>query len=189
MGGKLVGQQEHQIDVRERRQFAAPVTASGSNAQKLPRRRVGGRIDAAKGEVINAADQLIDQIGVGAQHIAARRFVVLEAPADFRPAPLMGGFEDFKDLALGFRAIAGPPNKVLQFAKECLAVDDVAGFGYVGHGADDYIPTPGNPLKEERPGPGVILPWGYPCFGRGPKIFGLLRFRFEFVPKPELPLP
>ena len=49
--GALVGQQEQQVDVRIRRELAAPVTADGGERQALASRRVGQRVQAAGGEV------------------------------------------------------------------------------------------------------------------------------------------
>lgn len=134
MGGQFVGQQEHQIDVGKRRQFAAAVAAGGGEGKNLAGGRVGQWVNAAEREVIERPDQLIHQVGVGARYIAAARAVFLEPAADLGPAVAMGGFEYPENPALCFRRITGPPDKLLKLSQKRLAVDDVAGFRYLGHG-------------------------------------------------------
>ena len=79
----LVGQQEQQIDVGERRQLAAAVAADRDDAQLLGRAGVGGGIDALVGEVEDHPDQLVHQEGGRGQHRRRR--------CAAGPAPRSGG--------------------------------------------------------------------------------------------------
>ena len=85
----LVGPQEQQIDVRQRRQLAAAVAAGRHHAQPLGRAGIGGGIDALVGEIEDHADQLVHQERGGGQHlvaVVAQRAGLLEAAADLGPA-------------------------------------------------------------------------------------------------------
>ncbi len=59
--GPLVGMQEQQIDVRERRQLGAAVATDRGHGESLAGRRVGQREEPREGEIEQPADQRIDQ--------------------------------------------------------------------------------------------------------------------------------
>ena len=85
----LVGPQEQQIDVGQRRQLAAAVAAGRHHAQPLGGAGIGGGIDALVGEIEDHADQLVHQERGGGQHlvaVVAQRPGLLEAAADLGPA-------------------------------------------------------------------------------------------------------
>ena len=70
----LVGQQEQQIDVGIGRQLAAAIAADRDERHPFARGRVGERIDPVGDEVVEHADQLIDQKALLA-HDAQRRAI------------------------------------------------------------------------------------------------------------------
>ncbi len=89
----LVGTQEQQIDVGERRQLAAAVAARRHHAQPFGGAGIGGGIDALVGEVEDHPDELVHQEGGGGQHhvaVVAQRARRLEAPADLGAAAGQG---------------------------------------------------------------------------------------------------
>ena len=80
----LVGQQEQEIDIRERRHLAAAIAADRDDRDLLAGGRVGDRVDAFADEVEQDADQLVDQkalLGDAMRRAAAG----LETPLDFAP--------------------------------------------------------------------------------------------------------
>ena len=62
-GRLLVGQQEQQIDVGERREQAAAVAAGGDDGHVLGVGGVGGAIDVRDRVVVDEADQLVLELG------------------------------------------------------------------------------------------------------------------------------
>src|SRR3546814_15266167 len=80
----LVGQQEQQVDVRLRGELAAPVAADRDERQSLSRRGVGQRVEPLVGVVVDDANHLVDEVGLGAHGLGAAGGLVLEA------APALG---------------------------------------------------------------------------------------------------
>ena len=133
----FVRQQEHQIDIGKRCQFAAPIPARGDDRQRLARGRAGRGIDPLIGEIVNRADQLIHQKRMGPGHLGAGHLARFEAFLDLVPALGMGLFEDRQHLALGLGRIARPADQVVELLGQRLAVDDRAGVfnGRTAHAA------------------------------------------------------
>jgi hypothetical protein len=107
--GLLVGQQKQQVDVGARRQLAATVATDGHDGDLLGLAGIGVAVNVADGEVVEHADQLIDQVASRRQHLrpAAAR---LEAPTHFGLPRRQRGLEALQHgaaLLLGGRAVAG----------------------------------------------------------------------------------
>ena len=81
----LVGQHEQEIDIRFRRELAAAIAAIGDDRHLLARRRVRHRIDLLGRDVIDHADELIDQETIALYRQRAA-LVELEPAADLHPA-------------------------------------------------------------------------------------------------------
>ena len=139
----LVGPQEQQIDVRQRRQLAAAVAAGRHHAQPLGGAGIGGGIDALVGEIEDHADQLVHQERGGGQHlvaVVAQRPGLLEAAADLGPADgqriaQQGEHGRTRRLGAGRQVLDQGGQGVLQRAPahDGTAVGDlVIGFGHVG---------------------------------------------------------
>ncbi len=129
----LVGTQEQQIEVAERRQLAAAEAAGRHHAQPLGGAGVGGGIGVALGEVEQHADQLVHQERGRRQHgrpvVAHLAGGILEAAADFTAADRQGFAERRQDL--GTRDVARRPvlDQPGQGLLECAAPDDGAAVG------------------------------------------------------------
>ena len=85
----LVGPQEQQIDVAERRHLAPAEAAGRDHAQPFGGAGIGGGIGAAVGEVEDHADQLVHQERGRGQHrrpVVLERARLLEAAADLGAA-------------------------------------------------------------------------------------------------------
>ena len=134
VGRLLVGQQKHQVDVGMGRHLLAAVAAGGGHRHLLALGRIGRRVHVAQGEVVNGANQLVDQMGAGADGLGAGGAFVLEAAAHLGAAAGQGVLENLEDPPLGLRRIAGPLGEVVERPGQRLAVDDVARFMDAGHG-------------------------------------------------------
>ena len=98
----LVGREKEQIDIRERREFAAPVAADGDQRQPIGRGGVGLGEDAPGGVVEQRRDQPVDEqgeAGGGRRPVGAG----VEAAAQLRPPRLQGAPEAVENR----RAVAG----------------------------------------------------------------------------------
>ncbi len=85
----LVGAQEEEIDVGQRRQLAPSVAARCDHSQPLGGARIGRGIGILVGKVEQDPDDLVHQIGGCHQDrrpVVAQRTRLLEPPADFGPA-------------------------------------------------------------------------------------------------------
>jgi hypothetical protein len=140
----LVGQQEQQIDVGKRGQFAAAITADRGDRHLFALGRVGDRIDPLDREVVDDPDQLVDQeglLGDGPGGGAAR----LKAAADFvaaAPERRLQGRQ--QQAAVVRRAVR---NGLRQRVGERSPVDDLALPQDVGHRL-----VPSFPRKRESRG-------------------------------------
>ncbi len=121
----LVGPQEQEVDIREGRQLAPAVAADGDQAEQLAGARVGDMKHPRRGEVVQRADQLIDQEAGLARHPAAVGRRVVEAAADLRPAGRELALEQRQDrrIAAGIAARLGNRR---QRRVEAATVDDGA---------------------------------------------------------------
>ena len=107
--GLLAGQQEHQVDVGERRQFAATVAAGRDHRHLVVAAiGIGGRIDVRVREVVDAADQLIDEERVRLDHLGPGDRLRLEPPADLADAAVERRLEDLQGIGARARALRHP---------------------------------------------------------------------------------
>ncbi len=96
MGRLLPREQEQKVDIRKRRQLAAPVAADRDHRHAVARRRVGGRIRLS-GPVVHDPDDLVEQKGKIALGRIAVDLPALEAGADIRTPALDRGAHPFED--------------------------------------------------------------------------------------------
>jgi hypothetical protein len=99
---------------------------------------------AISSATVDRAHRLIDQIGVGRDHLGAGKRLFLETPAHLVPALAIGALENLQHLRLDFLRVAGPGDQLVETGDQGLAVDDVARFANVTHGA---IPAGEDDLK------------------------------------------
>ncbi len=96
MGRLLPREQEQKVDIRKRRQLAAPVAADRDHRHAVARRRVGGGIRLG-GPVVHDPDDLVEQKGKIALGRIAVDLPALEAGADMRTSVLDRGAHPFED--------------------------------------------------------------------------------------------
>ncbi len=119
----LVGREEEQIDVGEGRELAAAIAADGDQREPLAGGRIGVRIDVARDEIVERADDLIDEEAERVHGLGAAR-TVLEALAHLGAAGRERGFQRLGDaLAIGLGAALGDR---FELRRKRTAIDDVA---------------------------------------------------------------
>ena len=89
---RLRRQQKHQVDVGEGRQLAAAVAAGGDHRLLATAGGVAG-IDVCRREVVDGADELVDEERVRLHHFGSARALFLEPSAHLADAPVQGGLE------------------------------------------------------------------------------------------------
>jgi hypothetical protein len=128
----LVGQEEQEIDVRERRHLATPVAADRDDRHLFPRGRVGERIDRLDGEVVERPDQLIHEEALLADRPVGRA-VGVEPAVDLGVAPGERRLERRQQHAPVERRGRRVADRRRQRFAERPPVDDVALPQDVGH--------------------------------------------------------
>ena len=85
-GGGLDRGEEGDVEVRMRRHLAAAIAAHGHDRQAFARRAVAGAIDVTDDVIVDDADDLVDQEGLGLGNVVPGRGLVGKAAGDLGPA-------------------------------------------------------------------------------------------------------
>ena len=128
----LVGDQEQQVHVGERRQLAPAVAAGGHQGQPFRRRRVGQRVDVGGDEVEQHAQELVHQIAVGVRGGPAAQALLLMAAAHLLAAGAVGVAQQGDQLGAPV-VLAGGLGHGVQGHDQGLAVDDGASVADLLH--------------------------------------------------------
>ena len=97
-------------------------------------------MDARIREVIDAADQLVDQERVRLDHLRPLDRLRLEAPADFANSAVQRRLEDLQRIGARARAPCAPPCLLVQLGDQRSAIDDGAAIMNAVHGNRDPSP-------------------------------------------------
>src|SRR5512134_2540666 len=116
----LARQQEHQVDVGEWRQFTATVTAYCRDRHSISADSIG--INVRVGEVVDAANQLVDEKGIGLNSLGPPHSP-LEPPADLRNSAIKSRLEDLQNVGPRPRARSAPPCLLLEFDQQRPTID------------------------------------------------------------------